>query len=218
MVFRTKMDMAQWLPKPDESLFEYWTSFSPMAPMLGVPWRFAEGRSGSTTKQTMRPRTVTRPTLVKEPVAEVAPKSTPKPTPKPGPAPKAAKPAPKTAKPAAAAPKPKAATSPSKPAPVAADPKPKAPAAPVAKQSKPKPAAPRAKKPAAPAPVPDDLTVIKGIGPKMAQKLADKGIVSYAQIAKWRKPTVAKMDAELGGIPGAIERSDWVGQAKALIG
>lgn len=209
MVFRTKMDMAQWLPKPDESLFEYWTSFSPMAPMLGVPWRFAEGRSGSTTKKTVRPRSVTRPTLVKAAAGQVAPKPTPKP-----------RPAPKAAKAVDVAPKPKAAAAPSKPSPVAADPKPKASAAPVAKQSKPKPkpAAPRAKKPAAPAPVPDDLTVIKGIGPKMAQKLADKGIVSYAQIAKWRKPTVAKMDAELGGIPGAIERSDWVGQAKALVG
>lgn len=157
MVFRTKMDMSLWLPKPKENMFEYWTSFSPMAPIFGVPWRFADGVSGPTTKAAVRPRVRTKPVLVEEAeVISVVPPSKPKPARKPK-----VKPTPK--------------------------------------------------------PVPDDLTVIKGIGPKMAEKLAAKGVVSYAQIAKWRKPTIAKMDAELGGLPGAIARADWVGQAKALI-
>ncbi len=159
MVFRTKMDMSLWLPKPKENMFEYWTSFSPMAPMFGVPWRFADGISGPTTKAAVRPRARVKPVVVEEAeVVAVVPPTKPKPVPK-----TKAKPAPKAVL------------------------------------------------------VPDDLTVIKGIGPKMAEKLAAKGIVSYAQIAKWRKPTVAKMDAELGGLPGAIARADWVGQAKALI-
>ena len=74
-------------------------------------------------------------------------------------------------------------------------------------------------KDAAPAPkpdTPDDLTLIKGVGPKMAERLNAKGITTFAQIAKWSKAKIAKMDADLGGIPGAIARQDWVGQARKL--
>ena len=64
----------------------------------------------------------------------------------------------------------------------------------------------------------DDLTAIKGIGPKMAAKLNALGVTSYAQIAGWSAETVAEMDAALGGLPGAIARADWVGQARSLAG
>ncbi|NNU81309.1 hypothetical protein HMH01_12760 [Halovulum dunhuangense] len=63
---------------------------------------------------------------------------------------------------------------------------------------------------------PDDLSAIKGIGPKMAEKLVAHGITRFAQIAAWTEADVARMDALLGGIPGAISRADWVGQARAL--
>src|SRR6056297_2610892 len=36
------------LKREDESLYEYWLSFSPMAPMFGVPWRFAPAVSVET--------------------------------------------------------------------------------------------------------------------------------------------------------------------------
>ena len=71
---------------------------------------------------------------------------------------------------------------------------------------------------AEPAPVHDTLTEIKGIGPKMAARLAEAGVTSYAQIAAWGDADIARMEESLGGMPGAIVRQDWVGQAKALAG
>ena len=65
---------------------------------------------------------------------------------------------------------------------------------------------------------PDDLTRIKGIGPKMAEALQAEGIETFGAIAKWTLQDVARMDAKLGGLPGRITRDDWVGQAKKLAG
>lgn len=183
MVFRNKVDMSMWLPKPDETMFEYWTSFSPMAPVFGVPWRFTEGLSGPVTRVGGTPRPAAKP--VGRPVVvdmgEPAPKRKPKPAPQSQP-PKAKTTDSQKPKTRSKAPvKPKAAAK-SKPATVAVQ----------------------------------DLTAIKGIGPKMAAKLAEKGITSYAQIAGWNAATVRKMDAELGGLPGAIKRQNWVAQAKSL--
>ena len=78
-------------------------------------------------------------------------------------------------------------------------------------------AAPEAAAPAdTPAAVVDELTEIKGVGPKMAQKLAEAGITSFAQIAEWSSETVAEMNDRLGCLPGMIERADWVRQARDL--
>lgn len=65
------------------------------------------------------------------------------------------------------------------------------------------------------APVSDDLTQIKGLGPKAAAKLSENGVTSLAQIANWTADDVARMDEMING-RGRIERDDWVGQAKAL--
>jgi predicted flap endonuclease-1-like 5' DNA nuclease len=65
------------------------------------------------------------------------------------------------------------------------------------------------------APVSDDLTRIKGLGPKAAAKLSENGVTSLAQIANWTADDVARMDDLING-RGRIERDDWVGQAKAL--
>lgn len=61
----------------------------------------------------------------------------------------------------------------------------------------------------------DDLTQIKGLGPKAAAKLSENGVTSLAQIANWTAADVARMDDVING-RGRIERDDWVGQAKAL--
>ncbi|WP_417492863.1 proton-conducting membrane transporter [Maricaulis sp.] len=87
-----------------------------------------------------------------------------------------------------------------------------------------KPAAPAAATPATakPAAAPanpvsvEDLTVIKGLGPKAAASLKAEGVVSYAQIAAWTESDIADWDARING-RGRIVRDDWVGQAKALI-
>ncbi|MEP1604773.1 MAG: helix-hairpin-helix domain-containing protein, partial [Marinomonas sp.] len=75
---------------------------------------------------------------------------------------------------------------------------------------------------AEPAPVPtptkaaDDLTQIKGLGPKIAVMLGEMGITDIAQIAAWDDAEIARVDAKLGRFQGRITRDNWVEQAKHL--
>jgi predicted flap endonuclease-1-like 5' DNA nuclease len=71
----------------------------------------------------------------------------------------------------------------------------------------------------APAPMPasaDDLTRIKGLGPKIAALLGELGVTSFAQIANWSDADIADIDAKLGRFSGRITRDQWVAQAKLL--
>lgn len=87
-------------------------------------------------------------------------------------------------------------------------------------------AAPAAVKPEpAPAPVPapapapaaaDDLSRIKGLGPKIATLLGELGVTSFAQIAAWSEEDVTRIDAQLGRFVGRITRDQWVEQARLL--
>jgi NADH-quinone oxidoreductase subunit E len=124
----------------------------------------------------------------------------------------------------------------------AADQPPKAPEAPkpVAKQveetKKPAPAAKSAPakapaaKPAAAAEVaevepetlkeargglPDDLKLLKGVGPKLEQTLNDLGFFHFDQIAGWGAAEVAWVDSRLK-FKGRIERDGWIAQAALL--
>ncbi len=65
------------------------------------------------------------------------------------------------------------------------------------------------------APQADDLTLLKGVGPKLAQKLAEAGVTSFAQIAVWTATDIALMDEKLS-FRGRIDRDGWVEQAKIL--
>ena len=99
------------------------------------------------------------------------------------------------------------------PAPVLdAEPEPQAPVAP-----KPAPVAMKeAAADLAPAPpAADDLTVMVGIGPKLADALAARGVTRFAQIAAWTKADLAAMDAALS-LKGRAIREAWVEQAKRL--
>lgn len=60
----------------------------------------------------------------------------------------------------------------------------------------------------------DDLTDIKGIGPKAAAALNAEGVTRYSQIAGWTESDITAWDEKLNG-RGRIVRDDWVGQAKA---
>ncbi len=62
----------------------------------------------------------------------------------------------------------------------------------------------------------DDLSLIKGLGPKLKAQLADLGITNFAQIAAWDDADIDRVDAQLGRFQGRIRRDDWVAQARLL--
>ncbi len=73
----------------------------------------------------------------------------------------------------------------------------------------------------APAPAPsagaaDDLTQIKGLGPKLAALLNTLGVTTFAQIARWDDADIDRVDAQLDRFKGRIRRDSWVEQAKLL--
>ncbi|WP_324826818.1 hypothetical protein [Qipengyuania zhejiangensis] len=68
----------------------------------------------------------------------------------------------------------------------------------------------------APAAGGDDLTRIKGLGPKLASLLNENGVTTFAQMAAWDDSEIDRIDAKLGRFEGRIRRDDWVGQARLL--
>ncbi len=66
-----------------------------------------------------------------------------------------------------------------------------------------------------PAGEPDDLKLISGVGPVLEGKLHALGITTYAQVAKFKKADIVKVD-EVLNFKGRIERDEWIKQAKAL--
>jgi len=62
----------------------------------------------------------------------------------------------------------------------------------------------------------DDLTRIKGVGPKLATRLGELGVTGFAQIAAWDEAAIDRVDAELGRFQGRIRRDNWVEQARFL--
>jgi len=61
----------------------------------------------------------------------------------------------------------------------------------------------------------DDLTLIKGIGPSLKNRLYEMDITSFQQIADFTQRDIDRVSEELS-FPGRIERENWVGQARAL--
>ncbi len=62
---------------------------------------------------------------------------------------------------------------------------------------------------------PDDLKLIKGIGPVNDAKLRAHGVTKFAQIAGWKKADIVTVEKYLE-FDGRIAREDWIGQAKNL--
>ena len=63
---------------------------------------------------------------------------------------------------------------------------------------------------------PDDLKLIKGVGPKLESLLHELGFYHYDQIAAWGPEEVAWVDQNLKGFKGRVSRDNWVSQAKLL--
>ena len=82
---------------------------------------------------------------------------------------------------------------------------------------KPEPAPEPASGPApAPASTADDLSKIKGLGPKLQTLLPTLGLSTYTQIAALSEADLAALDAKLGPFAGRPARDGWVEQAKYL--
>jgi predicted flap endonuclease-1-like 5' DNA nuclease len=62
----------------------------------------------------------------------------------------------------------------------------------------------------------DDVSLIDGIGPKIAKQLAQEGINTLSQIAKLSDKALAALDTKLG-LKGRSAREDWTTQAKELL-
>jgi predicted flap endonuclease-1-like 5' DNA nuclease len=62
----------------------------------------------------------------------------------------------------------------------------------------------------------DDLTRIKGLGPKLSVRLRELGVTSFAQIAAWDDAELARIDGQLGTFAGRPARDAWVEQARFL--
>lgn len=62
----------------------------------------------------------------------------------------------------------------------------------------------------------DDLTHIKGLGPRLALQLQGLGITSFGQIAAWDEREIDRIDAQLGRFQGRIRRDQWPEQARLL--
>lgn len=101
----------------------------------------------------------------------------------------------------------------------------KAPAKKPAEKKPPAKKKPAAKKAAAPKVLytdgptdgdPDDLKLIKGIGPKFEKDLNGKGVYYFRQIANWKKKDVEVVEGVIDSIPGRIDRDEWVPQAKGF--
>jgi predicted flap endonuclease-1-like 5' DNA nuclease len=171
------------------------------------------------------------PSVAPEPVAKAAPPAL---APKPAPVAEAAPPAPKPAA------KPKAAAKPAAKKTAVKEPAAKPVTKPATKAAA-KPAAKKAAKPApamaaavipeeptvppppaakpAPAPSktgPDNLQLLKGVGPKLAVLLSGLGVTSFRQIADWTDADIARIDPQLGTFQGRIARDNIVDQAGYL--
>jgi len=63
---------------------------------------------------------------------------------------------------------------------------------------------------------PDDLKLIKGVGPKLEDMLHELGFFHFDQVAKWGPQEVAWVDQNLKGFKGRVSRDNWVVQAQSL--
>ena len=63
---------------------------------------------------------------------------------------------------------------------------------------------------------PDDLVKLKGIGPKLAALLNERGITRFDQMASLTKAQVDDLDQQLGAFRGRLARDHVVNQAAYL--
>jgi len=74
-----------------------------------------------------------------------------------------------------------------------------------------------AESPAEPArPEDQPITLLKGLGPKLTQKLAEHGITTVGDMAVLSEAQAQALDAQLGAFSGRMARDRWLEQARLL--
>tara|TARA_R110000824_G_scaffold85425_1_gene212276 strand:+ start:3381 stop:3956 length:576 start_codon:yes stop_codon:yes gene_type:complete len=63
---------------------------------------------------------------------------------------------------------------------------------------------------------PDNLRLIKGVGPKLNTLLISLGVTRFDQIAEWKEAEITEIDQYLDTFSGRITRDAWIDQAKFL--
>ena len=180
--------------RKDETVFQYWISFWPVAPVFGVPWRFEAMAPGAA---------FFRPSAVAAEMAAGAAAETGRAVQETAPAADAA---------------PEAVVEAAETAAEAAD---RAATEDAALSETATPVGSPALKPAAlysePPSETDDLKKIKGVGPKLEALLNDLGIYRYEQIAGFSESDLAWIDEHLTTFKGRPLRDDWPAQARDLM-
>ena len=62
----------------------------------------------------------------------------------------------------------------------------------------------------------DDLSRIKGVGPKLKNLLISLGVTRFDEIANWTEREIDEIDSKLGRFEGRIRRDNWMEQARLL--
>lgn len=62
----------------------------------------------------------------------------------------------------------------------------------------------------------DDLSRIKGLGPKLRARLDELGVTRFDQIAAWSETDLVAIDAQLGTFAGRPAKDNWIEQARLL--
>ena len=63
---------------------------------------------------------------------------------------------------------------------------------------------------------PDDLKLIKGVGPKLEKMLHELGVYKFSQIAAWSQTDIDEISKKLGSFKDRITRDDWINKAREL--
>ena len=63
---------------------------------------------------------------------------------------------------------------------------------------------------------PDDLKMIKGVGPVLEKALHENGVFHFDQVAAWKIKDARWFDENVKGANGRVIRDEWIKQAKIL--
>jgi predicted flap endonuclease-1-like 5' DNA nuclease len=80
----------------------------------------------------------------------------------------------------------------------------------------PAPVTPESAVPAGPPPGDRSVTLLKGLGPKVAARLAELGVTTVAEMAALDATQAETIDARLGPFTGRMARDRWIEQARFL--